>query len=256
MKCRLKNRTNIIDDYFEEKLPEQKKESFEEHMFNCDECFTELRIKEEMIGIIQKEGHLLFADYIKNKNSSILQKITGRLNSLFIRPVYSWTAAAAVCLILFLIVGRPFERSPSSLSGLAEISPYPYLDLGFRNGEVSAQFFTYGMHAYKRKDYAAACERLTRAVTRDPGHLNARFYLGVCCLLANKISDAQDHLTRVVSLEPDAERGYWYLAQVYLLQENKQKTIQMLEHVVQLNQHQYKERAEKLIKKVGEFSEH
>ncbi len=67
MKCHIRNRDKVVDDYLMDILPKETKEAFEEHYFNCDECFQELRFKEEAVAIIKVEGASIFAKYLSSK---------------------------------------------------------------------------------------------------------------------------------------------------------------------------------------------
>jgi hypothetical protein len=69
MKCQIKNREKVIDDYIMGVIAKGKKELFEEHYFNCDVCFHELQLKEEAVSIIKDEGQSIFAKYLRSKTN-------------------------------------------------------------------------------------------------------------------------------------------------------------------------------------------
>jgi hypothetical protein len=58
-KCKFED---IIDDYLLNRLPEERKEEFEEHYFNCPQCFEKAKEKNEIISVIQNKGHMIFED--------------------------------------------------------------------------------------------------------------------------------------------------------------------------------------------------
>jgi hypothetical protein len=58
-KCKFED---IIDDYLLNRLPEERKEEFEEHYFNCPQCFEKTKEKNEIISVIQNKGHMIFED--------------------------------------------------------------------------------------------------------------------------------------------------------------------------------------------------
>ena len=60
MKCKLKNRHELISDYLMGELPEDEARAFEEHYFHCETCFKELKNAEDAITIIAKDGKTIF----------------------------------------------------------------------------------------------------------------------------------------------------------------------------------------------------
>lgn len=62
MKCDLKNRDQQIEAFLARTLSPEEAEAFSEHFFNCDVCYEQLRLREEMQNLIRAEGKVLFAD--------------------------------------------------------------------------------------------------------------------------------------------------------------------------------------------------
>ena len=56
------NFENLIDDYLFERLDENQKEKFEEHYFNCLQCFEKMKQTDEMITVIKANGSEIFHD--------------------------------------------------------------------------------------------------------------------------------------------------------------------------------------------------
>lgn len=61
MKCTLRNRSNLIADYLNGELSDERKRSFQEHYFDCDICFEELRLAEDSIHLIKTDGPTVLA---------------------------------------------------------------------------------------------------------------------------------------------------------------------------------------------------
>ena len=59
MHCTLENRQGMIDAYLREQLSETERDNFEEHYFDCQDCFNELRFSSEMAQLIRVEGKAL-----------------------------------------------------------------------------------------------------------------------------------------------------------------------------------------------------
>lgn len=111
MKCELSNREQLIEDYVTGALSQEEMDAFDEHCFNCDLCFQELRLKEEMAALIKAEGKAIFSDYLaKQKVTKVgfVQALIDRLPRLNFewqipQWVYAPVAVGAVAVICFVI---------------------------------------------------------------------------------------------------------------------------------------------------------
>jgi len=111
MKCELSNREQLIEDYVTGSLSQEEMDAFDEHCFNCDICFEELRLKEEMAALIKAEGKTIFSDYLAKQKvkrvgfvRSLIDKLP-RLNLEWQIPqwVYAPVAVGAVAVVCFFI---------------------------------------------------------------------------------------------------------------------------------------------------------
>ncbi len=118
MECKINNRTELIEKYLSGELSEQEKESFEEHYFECDECFQELVFQQETIDLIKTEGEIIFADYLNRKPISV--RVKELLESLKPKPVpiqwrhvfaYGAVAILVVFLSTFFLINTLSEKS-------------------------------------------------------------------------------------------------------------------------------------------------
>ena len=69
MNCDISNRDEVIDNYIAVKLSKEEMETFDEHCFNCDTCFRELTLREEMVNLIKVEGKVIFAEYLEKQKA-------------------------------------------------------------------------------------------------------------------------------------------------------------------------------------------
>ena len=104
MECDLKDRDKLIAGYLTGKLSEEEARNFEEHYFQCEVCFNELRAAEEAVNLIEKEGNSAFISNPETKVSKlrIADKSTHR----------SWGIAVAVVsvFIIILILMIPLQK--------------------------------------------------------------------------------------------------------------------------------------------------
>ncbi len=110
MGCNLKNREQIIEDYLSGRLSQKEKDAFEEHLFQCDICYREVRLREELKDTIQKHGASIFSRAAlessskeTNKGKSLLQKI---FPSPPPRPVFALASFLLIAAVLGLFWGK------------------------------------------------------------------------------------------------------------------------------------------------------
>jgi hypothetical protein len=97
-KCKFED---LIDDYLLNRLPEERTEEFEEHYFNCPQCFEKTKEKNEIISVIQNRGHMIFEDdYVVGaaQEAGWFEKIAS-----FLTPK-QWALATISTVVLLIIV--------------------------------------------------------------------------------------------------------------------------------------------------------
>jgi hypothetical protein len=96
------NFENLIDDYLFDRLDETQKDKFEEHYFNCPECFEQMKQTDEMIAVIKANGSEIFRDvYAPEKTRrSRLEPVVA-----FLTPRQWAMAAVSAALILVVAIG-------------------------------------------------------------------------------------------------------------------------------------------------------
>ncbi|MBD3413057.1 MAG: hypothetical protein GF421_01330 [Candidatus Aminicenantes bacterium] len=93
---------DLIDDYLFNRLNHEKKQEFEEHLFNCPHCFEQVQQKTELISVIKDHADSIFKDMRiteKTKNP-VQQKIIG-----FLSPKPLISAAVTAALVLIVVFG-------------------------------------------------------------------------------------------------------------------------------------------------------
>lgn len=100
MKCELKNRDDIISKYMLQEIPDEECKRFEEHYFQCEECYKELQSAEDALVLIRKEGKQL------KEKQVIINPVTIILDKLFpsfSEPVRWGIAFSSIAVILAVI---------------------------------------------------------------------------------------------------------------------------------------------------------
>jgi hypothetical protein len=99
MNCILKNRDEVIEKYLGKLMNEQEAEAFEKHMFDCDECFNDVLIRQHVSELVKTEGRELFTSFSSDRSKSTESKteiVFERYN-----PKY-WLIVAAAAAIIFI----------------------------------------------------------------------------------------------------------------------------------------------------------
>ena len=98
-KCKFEN---LIDEYLFDRLDATQKKSFEEHYFNCSQCFEKMQEKNEMIAVIKAKSNEIFQDvYAPTKiKRSWLEPVMA-----FLTPRQWAMAAVSAALILVVAIG-------------------------------------------------------------------------------------------------------------------------------------------------------
>ena len=96
-KCKFEE---LIDDYLMNRLAEDRKEEFEEHYYNCPQCFEKIEERDEIISVIQNKGHMIFEDEyaVRATEVGLFEKIAS-----FLTPK-QWAFATISSAILLVVV--------------------------------------------------------------------------------------------------------------------------------------------------------
>ena len=100
IKCKFEDQ---IDDYLLDKLGTAKKERFEEHYFNCTDCFEKVEERDELISVVRNQGDVIFKDMSTAKNTSPIS-LSERILT-FLSPKQWALAAVSAALVLIVAFG-------------------------------------------------------------------------------------------------------------------------------------------------------
>ena len=107
---------DFIDDYLLNKLKEEDKEKFEEHYFNCEQCFEKLTERNELLSVIKNQGQIIFQDEERKEDKKETFSIE-KILSFFTPKQWAYAAASVAILLVFLLNVVPiFKKTP----------PHPY----------------------------------------------------------------------------------------------------------------------------------
>lgn len=151
----------LIDCYLHGDISEEDRETFEEHYFTCDECFTKLKINERL----HKKG---FRVVLKGKKPLFILKPILVLSSIFVLVISS---------IIFI---NGVNRS-RVMNELSKFSPPIFVPIETRNVSTQEKFFL-AMKHYKNKEYNQALQILEN-IELQSDNPQVTFFTGICYLI-------------------------------------------------------------------------
>ena len=174
MKC--KEFESLISGYLEGTIADDKKEIFEEHYFECDECYASLVLTENL----------------RNKNVRILPG-RERNHSFVFKPALIF---ASLILAVFTSL---FPTDPSNRKGaLLDISDFttPLYVKGENRGDDFPDLFHEAMENYQNSNYKEAYNLI---ITIKEGNPKIWYFRGILALLNGKNKDALKNFDRIIS---------------------------------------------------------
>lgn len=125
MECELKNRNELITSYLLGEISDTEAKVFEEHYFQCDICFKELRIAEDALKLIVKDGKTILEPEVhqsltESESKSYEKKDLKNNISKLIFPELStpfrWGIAFTSIVVLAIIFFFLFQEKQSTIN--------------------------------------------------------------------------------------------------------------------------------------------
>ena len=250
MDCDRVAREDVLESYLGDRLSPEDRETFEQHYFECERCFDDLRLLES----IRTELGPAAAG----------SKPSTRTGSNWLAPAAGLAAVIVLASAVVLWRSRDVSVAPPeaganrtvseipapnptpapqppttprpSLQELARVEPAPYEPLTFRSAPAEAASFRRGMERYQQADYRGALVDLRAAQDLAPDAPHVHFFLGVSHLLLGKDTDAVDQLRTTIALgdSPYLEEAHFYLAKAFLRQKNLDAAERQLQELIAL----------------------
>jgi tetratricopeptide (TPR) repeat protein len=247
MDCARVAREEILEGYLLGRLPEDDRAAFEEHYFECEHCFEELRTVRAAREELARLG----------------DEADSRTHTFF-----GWKAVAGFAAAAILIIGLGLSlREPSSpppettartssvpqpeptktqapeakdlpeptIEQLARVEPARYEPNTLRGPvDEASQRFRRGMERYQDADYMKAADDLHGALKLDPDAPHISFFLGVCQLMSGNDAPAIDSLRATIALgdSPYLEDAHFYLAKAFLRRKDLEAATAELQQVI------------------------
>ncbi len=103
MECNLKNRQELMNRYITGELSEGDAKAFEEHYFQCEVCFRELRALEDAVNLIEDEGKLAL-DFKKPEQKTEKNNLIEKIFSTPDKVKLNWGVAVSLIIIFAVLI--------------------------------------------------------------------------------------------------------------------------------------------------------
>jgi len=217
MDCHEIDTSELAEKYILGQLGPDEQQAYEDHYFQCSNCFEELQLRQAMQSQLGKMRPGIPAR-------------RGKFNWL------TWGAVAAALLVAVGLGWWRFHPTPAPVAPMAShrappVDNGPALELlaradapsytapTLRGGSTgSGVRFREGMAQYRVGNYEAAISALTSVAAADPKSADAQFFLGICYLLTGRSDLAKARLRATIDLGDslDLEMAHFYLAKALL----------------------------------------
>jgi len=258
MKCTNPKIGEMLWQYQFDLLSPEDRKRFETHTLQCDYCFSEAYSLSPVIERIKENPRPFLKVLAEPAPPGFWKRLVAAAQKLF-APVrdlpLGWQVAlgslatASIILLMFMLL-----RAPANLADLAQIEPYPFTamtTMGPAEQTLAERQFYIGMEAYNKGDYDRALPHLKTAAMLDSTDAEFQFFLGVTYLLAGDATAALTPLKSAFALDPSRfeARARWYLANAYLLLEDKKKAMDELHTVMRFGK-EFEKKAKQIAREI------
>ena len=236
MLCALTNRQEVVEGYLSGSLAPEKRDSFEEHYFGCDECFATLQAHRALQAEL-------------SAGAAQIRAVSPR------KPGFWRWSVAIAAIVIVAAIGIRWSMNRSStptvpptqamqanptgpaLAELAHFDPPPYTPAVMRGVQDEAtRKFSAAMKQYQQGRYDLAIPGLRQAAKLNPEDPGFIFFLGISQLLSGNTDEGVAALQQCIALgdTPYVEEAHYYLAKASLQKGDVTAAEKELQAVVQL----------------------
>jgi tetratricopeptide (TPR) repeat protein len=250
MTCEEIRQSDVMEQYLLGRLESAARDDFDEHLFECDECFERLQtlraLRHELAATATARG----AEPARASLGWIWNwkwALTPMLAALLVAVSVSVLQRATPPSEPGLPTGRPAGASrttrpapPSASPSLAELGrfqPPTFAPTSVRGVQDAATArFRDGMKHYANSDYRGALPGLRAAAQLDPDASHATFFLGVCYVLTGQREEGIRALRQTIGVgdSPYLEEAHFYLAKAFLQNDDPVRARQEVERTIRL----------------------
>jgi len=250
MKC---NRYSLLQFTCGE-LDVEEMERITAHLEQCTECSAELRLIARLRANREELCRALAEKPAGSKSFHLLPGVFRKGWTPLVREnPYPWIAAASILVtvgtLLFFLIHTPTVQDLAALA-TAGLPPYEPMILR-QGGSPGSPLFLSAMESYRKSDLIAARSKLEQLLQDNPKDAEALFYLGVIHYHGGEYSKAEYMIRDGLSscTYGVKEKYHWFLAQIALKRQQKEKARQELNRVTEF-QGRYAAEAQQILSRL------
>jgi hypothetical protein len=253
--------TELIDKYLGGELKPEEKAAFERRLSTETALSEQVTLHRQITASFKSSGRASLLAMLEEEDANMpaYQEVTEEQNKPEAkviafnngsRQMYYWAAAVILLLLVPFIFIIRNNTAPDRLAG-KYFQPYEN-EWVPANGDT-ADLSTKAMKHYENENYALALpilEKMLGSNTSDEAEV--QFYKGNSHLALNHPKDAITCFAAVLSMPANkyTEEAQWYLALSYIKAEDKVKAKDLLNTIVETENHPFHKDATELLKKL------
>ncbi|MCK5171113.1 MAG: tetratricopeptide repeat protein [Bacteroidales bacterium] len=232
----MESKFDLIEKYLMNEMSVREQIEFEELLRNEPDLMKEFLLRKNINDAIIEEDVLSLRN---NLNEIVnIEPATTRT----IKNSYIYSAVAAVIILIVVIANFyifPLGQMDKNEVFQSYYSAYPAI-LSFRSPVDQTEIEKILYHAFNYYDdgkYEMASGYFKMVLEKDTANYMSQFYLAVCEIEKNNLSEAEEYLNDLILKKSHIfwEQSHWYLALVYLKQNEMISAENILKKIVKEN---------------------
>jgi tetratricopeptide (TPR) repeat protein len=230
----MENKFDWIEKYLMNEMSVREQIEFEESLRTNPDLMKEFLLRRRINDAITEDDIL----NLRQNLNHIFNPQTSKLN----KRIYVYSAAAAILVFVIVLSGiflhQDKQIEKNSLFA-AHYSVYPammsFRSLSDQNDTTKLMYEAFNY--YNEREYDSAAVYFKMVLEKDATNTMSQFYLSVCEIENNNLIEAEEYLSDLIQKKNHIfwEQSNWYLALVYLKQNEFDRATSVLRKVVQEN---------------------
>lgn len=247
----MEKKFDLIEKYLLHEMSVGEIKKFEKLLQNDADLRKELLLRKK-IDLAIAENDIMELRESLNDITSV--KIGSNQISFIERRKIFLSIAATIIIIISLSLSFlfPFSQSSDKIFDLY-YTTYPALAniRSIDNNEQSESYINRAFESYENKNFKSASEDFKKALNIDDRNFIAQFYFALCELEENNLKESEKYFTFLIQNNDHLfwEQSHWYLAMLYLKQDNKEKVKIICEKII-AQEMVYTTKAKKILRKL------
>jgi len=230
----MKDKLVLLEEYLDDLLSKQERILFEEILRNDPELMKEFRLRKNVNEALQEDDILELRDTLDGILSD-----NHKTKKVYKNPLFIASTAACIALLITFSWISFFSSHKSSSQELFvdNYSKYPVVTCFRSNTNITKTdlLICSAFEAYESNNYVKSQEYLYKLRKTDDANNMIEFYLALSELELNNLGESEKLLVDLTNKRNHIfrEQSYWYLALLYLKQDDVEKAKKVFELIIE-----------------------